>query len=879
MNSVNIKMDEVEKVYVIATYPNSDEKPMGLTIKGNTKEYIHAHLNLMNSIVKGKTFTVNNDKFKIAQTSKKKGVVNCTVVLNGDDDETGKAELKVYEPSKSKKKGATIEIRKLSDFEFSYVEKLSCMITALLDQYLDAEEKKTCSKSEGVFCCDICKWETKSEAALKRHNKSLHVTNEQSKNSAKKLKCEDCTFETTSKATLIVHTRVNHKKESVVWSKVLGTVPPVAKKRLASSYLCSKCNSTFKTEGKLEEHMQTQHERSQFIGVSTANSPSSSPPRKRADLENDSTEDKEKADRNEHDGAVVNDREMIYIRDRLVALEVKHKEFEVRINNLMQQRQIDKETSDKLKDKIEYLERKLNQGGFSEVKPEHIPHLKGFRFFQKAIGNGRCLENCLALKLFQNQDKAVDIKRKLNTHMADHWDPYYTNKITFPFHEKVGVGEDAEEVIIENAEEMKVFLRSDKSLKAYSNIQTLIAMANLYKINIHIFSFKEEKSNWYKVCPDPDFVFSTKVKSNVRDMFLYHSYDDHYDLLVNEEVVPKVDDESTEDKDNIENIDLVSKDIDGEELLEEVVLSEDVVTLEEKNIEEHTSKQHEFICIVCHSKFKSEEELLKHKSEHEFSCTVCDSKFVSKEELVNHKSMHEQVDIKCCICERNFKTKIEMKNHVTRFHKDDMNNISCSDCVFKAKTVEDLNEHLSVNKHKVSLNRKEKSYERCYTCDLAVDGYLSLMDHRKEYHPSNKKCKNFANGICQFGVKCWYVHEEDMMDTDDSPVPKIVKFECYVCGSNFPLKDELKKHRKRSHPAQVKVCEKYLDGTCIRNNDFCWYKHENNVKNQPQTESQNFPNSQPQALPPECLVQMMEALEGLGSKVENFKLSIKNLVK
>ena len=119
------------------------------------------------------------------------------------------------------------------------------------------------------------------------------------------------------------------------------------------------------------------------------------------------------------------------------------------------------------------------------------------------------------------------------------------------------------------------------------------------------------------------------------------------------------------------------------------------------------------------------------------------------------------------------------------------------------------------------------------------------------------------------------------MDTHDVSAKKVINFECYVCRSTFPTKDEVKKHRKKNHPSQVTVCEKNLNGTCIRSDSFCWYKHEGNVRNQPQTGKnlpQNFPSSQPQALPPECLVQMMEALEGLGSKVENFKLSIKNFI-
>ena len=844
-------MDEVEKAYVIATYPNSDEEPMGLTIKGNTREYICAHLNILNSIAKGKTFTVGNDKFKIAQASKKKGVVNCTVILNSENEDTGKADLKVYEPSKNKKKGATIEIRKISDFEFSYVEKLSQMIAFLLDQFLNEEERKKCSKAEGNFVCDVCKLETKSEPALKRHKKRLHSNDEQSKNCIDDLTYEFCSFKTKSRATLVVHKRVNHRNESL----------PVAKKRLASSYSCSKCNSTFKTEEKMDEHMKFQHELLLSSKKSDTNSPTSSPPRKRVttdDIQNDVI--KEKVD-------TVDDCETINISLRLAALESKHKEFEDRIDHLMQQRRLDSETIDKLNERIVYLELQMAQkdGEFFEVKPEHIPHLKGFRFFQRAIGNGRCLENCLALQLYQNQDKAVDIKKDVHTHMTDNWD-YYTEKVGYPFHEQVGVGKNAEEIVINNSEEMKAFLKSDKSLLAYSNFHTLLAMANFFKISIHIFTHKKEKSYWSVVHPDMDFVMSSNVNAKKnRDLFLYHSFDNHYDLLVHSDDVLKVkvnafpDGEkiefANEDRSISEKSDMISKDRDIEELLQEVISCDDDVTMEERNLEETSSKKSEFVC------------------------TGCEAIFASQEEVMNHKR-DSHTEFKCYICERIFKTKVEMKNHISGFHKDDVE-IGCSDCVFEAKEALDLNEHLAIMKHKVSLNRKDKNYERCYTCDLAVDGYWSLMNHRKEYHPSNKKCKNFANGICQFGIKCWYVHEEDMMDTDDTLEKKVNKFECYVCGSSFTTKDEVKKHRKMNHSSLVAVCEKYLKGTCSRSENFCWYKHESNAKIQQKSMEkniQNFPCSQPQALPPECLVQMMEALEGLGSKVENFKISIKKFI-
>ena len=95
---------------------------------------------------------------------------------------------------------------------------------------------------------------------------------------------------------------------------------------------------------------------------------------------------------------------------------------------------------------------------------------------------------------------------------------------------------------------------------------------------------------------------------------------------------------------------------------------------------------------------------------------------------------------------------------------------------------------------------KTKNYEKCYTCDLDVDGYVESMTHRKEFHPSNKYCRNFENGICQFGNRCWYVHEEELMDTDETKEPKTVKLEFYLCGDVSKTKDDLKKHRKKTHP-------------------------------------------------------------------------------
>ena len=98
--------------------------------------------------------------------------------------------------------------------------------------------------------------------------------------------------------------------------------------------------------------------------------------------------------------------------------------FEDRICLLLEQKETGKDTNNELKGRIDHLEQKFDQtqGGFYKAKSEHLPHLKGFQFVQKSIGDGKCLENCLALRLYQNQDKAFELKRKLNNHVVDNSD-------------------------------------------------------------------------------------------------------------------------------------------------------------------------------------------------------------------------------------------------------------------------------------------------------------------------------------------------------------------------------------------------------------------------------------------------------------------------
>ena len=83
---------------------------------------------------------------------------------------------------------------------------------------------------------------------------------------------------------------------------------------------------------------------------------------------------------------------------------------------------------------------------------------------------------------------------------------------------------------------MLQFLRSESSLLAYSNIQELFAVANLFNINIHIFTYVGEDGTWSDVGPDLEMSSSAVMKGDqVPDLYLYHSRNSHYDLLVKDD--------------------------------------------------------------------------------------------------------------------------------------------------------------------------------------------------------------------------------------------------------------------------------------------------------------------------------------------------------
>ena len=65
-----------------------------------------------------------------------KTITDTTIEVTNQEALRGNVQLKSYLSSNSKKKGASTELRKLSDYEYCHVEVLKEIVTNLLDRFI-----------------------------------------------------------------------------------------------------------------------------------------------------------------------------------------------------------------------------------------------------------------------------------------------------------------------------------------------------------------------------------------------------------------------------------------------------------------------------------------------------------------------------------------------------------------------------------------------------------------------------------------------------------------------------------------------------------------------------------------------------------------------
>ena len=295
------------KVYKVKPYLNSDRQPFGLTINSKSKDYIQAQKSFSEIVkIRGKQFRACRSKVKIVDVTHKPSVVTAVAEVMEDVGIKGNVQIKVYSPGK---KGAAIELRKLSDTDYKLVDKLKDVITVILDGLIagnnieqvliDAKKElgqKSLSKVTSKykrFTCAVCNFETKFSSSLKGHMTRIHPQKERS--------CHRCSLKFQSETDLNLHITTVHKEnhdcqtcELKFEAKVdldLYIIKKHGIKRMKETVTCKTCDSTFRSQERLKEHCENQHAVTSKFPIE--GSPCPSPPRKKQELVVDVVEDNE----------------------------------------------------------------------------------------------------------------------------------------------------------------------------------------------------------------------------------------------------------------------------------------------------------------------------------------------------------------------------------------------------------------------------------------------------------------------------------------------------------------------------------------------------------------------------------------------------------
>ena len=502
------------------------------------------------------------------------------------------------------------------------------------------------------------------------------------------------------------------------------------------------------------------------------------------------------------------------------------------------------------------------------VHEEHIPLLRGFTKRLCGIADGDCTTNCATAHIFHTEvkDERKKMKKRMNHLIADNWDNFFHNKIPLPFKETVGVGKNRWDFEAKTKEEMVAFLKSNRSLGVFTDTPHILALACHLNTNVEIFSYgihnDKNRCEWNLVQPDPAMEHVAMFpKGFIDTLFLYHSDDNHYDLLVKDDhklvteglTVAKVVEEKKGDiwtkvkKRKHQEVRMNEK-IEAAETVKD--LSEEQKLANSKAIgHKRTGPQTEADAL---KETKSKPMIRCAWTEGSMQCTiVLESEGLVNAHMKTHRSQKPPIRY-CDMCDEEFHNTKDLWKHNKDEHDTSRRSIewNCHDCDFQSTSSPPLMNHCKEEGHQPSSTIQDTRNRiiKCNTCDLEFTSYWNMMNHRKQMHPSNRKCRNFP-GNCKHAELCWYVHDESMMELDSEsqePQPEEAQVKCYVCNKVFNSRNELMNHRKREHPSFI-LCKDFLSGNCRRSEKECWYIHQTFLPRHVTTSnvSSNIVNSNP----------------------------------
>ena len=496
-------------------------------------------------------------------------------------------------------------------------------------------------------------------------------------------------------------------------------------------------------------------------------------------------------------------------------------EKEKREQSIRQQKQKVKDVKRKNRKKNDMKTKDIHNIPNIKPLPLNIAHLcnKGDVVYT-VPGDGACAPNSISAHLFNDEVFGPRLRRKMNDFKVKHWNRKYKLKTQCspesPFVRKIG--NKGEKISFTDSNKLFEYLvNADEADYMWTDCDDLIVLADMYQVKIKVITTKGENDenpsvNW--IHPDEEMKEFSELKNvEIDDIVLLHENDIHYNLIIaGESDLAKIGSLSF-----MTNMAPIANTDEQESGIKNKKSFANVVAKGSKP-EEHPKDELEKIKKALELSNKRNKSLEKQYDDCELALRKITEEYEKqKSEL---KDLRKMLKIEKEIGETSRKDPQEDTNSQnignteseSSFQENILEEVNiegefnCLECAFQGTLQSQLDKHIQI-KHRI----------HCRNCEKSFKTKPELMAHRRsDHYDIVAVCRNGMN--CKFLDRCWWKHKKD----DEHGL-----IECYYCDLSFVNKGEVMKHRKDKHIKTVKICSKFENNSCIRDEERCWYKHEN----------------------------------------------------
>ena len=510
--------------------------------------------------------------------------------------------------------------------------------------------------------------------------------------------------------------------------------------------------------------------------------------------------------------------------------------------------------------------------------PNHVEQIVGDDHVLFPIeGDGACGPRTFAAWIFQDPTLGPYLARNINSHFVQFW-TYWKNVFSFPFVREVGNGGT---IRCESEEELlDFFTTAHEGAYMWRGHEDFAVISNTYQLSIKIITIQsvdDEIPSITVIEPNPEFANCSVIPvGKLPDMTVLHHFDSHYSLIVPKDCwlaqTGGLDHQRAQKQKNKDKVKQSS-----EATVEERITSLEVIVskleskcsmLSEKNdnlekllnawhIERNKTDSLSIQCSKCGETFSSEYNLRIHAKAHVNKVDSTDEVVVIRSKVIED-NIQNKIDKICETCGDGFPSDEDLMKHVELKHVNKIEKkveYKCEECDFKCLSSLELKKHSKIKQHK-SYDYKEV----CYNCKKEFENYFSLMNHRKEKHPSNKVCRYFKKGECLFDEDtCWYKHVKSV-----EPEETITNnLKCGTCDNLFSDNSQLKKHICSIHEESSKKNMNRMNET---------YDDNGSTSQTFDADIENMDFQMSLAQKPPDLNQIIDVLKNLAVQVKNMQI-------